>query len=304
MKRGVVWSPDGNNWWARSHATCPTPVWLEDGTLRIYIQCRDDKNIGRVGYVDVDPDNPLNVLRIAESPVLDVGEPGCFDDNGILQTSIIHCNKGCLWMYYVGFELGQRIRYRLLTGLAISDDGGNTFQRLQRNPILERSDKEPYFRGGPYVLKEGEHYRMWYVGGGSWVKVNGKLMPVYDIRHIKSNDGINWPSQGEVVLPLTDSNEHGFGRPYVVKTNGAYQMYYSIRKIKPNTYRLGYAESANGIVWARKDKELRLDVSSRGWDSESIEYSAVVECGGKVWMFYNGNDFGATGFGLAELAEE
>lgn len=302
-KHGVVWAPDGSQPWARSHATCPTPFWLSDGDLRLYVQCRDDNNVGRVGYVDVDPDNPTRVIRVSKQPVLDVGEPGCFDDNGVFQTSIVIDSDGRVRMYYVGFELCHHIRYRLLTGLAVSEDGGETFHRVQRTPVLERSNAEPYIRGGPFVLLENGVYRIWYVAGGAWMEINGRLNPVYDLRYLESEDGIHWPQAGEVVLPLDDPNEHGFGRPYVLQGEKSYHMFYSIRKVQPNAYRMGYAESHDGLRWTRKDEQLGLDVSKEGWDSQSIEYSSVVECGDRTWMFYNGNDFGGTGFGVAELLE-
>lgn len=300
-KHGVVWQPEGDKAWARSHATCPTPLWLKDGTLRLYVQCRDANNVGRVGYVDVDPDDPTCVLRVADEPVFDVGEAGCFDDNGVLQTTILEDEDGRVRMYYVGFELGHHIRYRLLTGLAVSDDGGESFQRVSRTPVLERSDAEPFFRGGPYVRLDNGVYRVWYVAGGSWTEIHGKALPVYDLRYLESTDGIHLPDEGQVTLPLTDPGEHGFGRPYVLRDGDRHRMFYSVRKIEPNAYRMGYAESDDGIHWTRKDDELGLDVSPEGWDSESVEYAAVVEAGGRTWMFYNGNDFGGTGFGVAEL---
>lgn len=300
-KHGVVWQPDGSKAWARRHATCPTPLWLNDGTLRLYIQCRDEHNVGRVGYVDVDPEEPGRVIRVSDKPVLNVGEAGCFDDNGVFQTSVLKDRDGRIRMYYAGFELSHRIRYRLLTGLALSEDGGETFHRIQKTPILERSDAEPFFRCGSFVRQDDEGYYVWYVAGGQWVNIEGKAMPVYDLRYLESKDGIYWPDEGRIVLPIIDSNEHGFGRPYVLCDENQYRMFYSIRKVTPNAYRLGYAESDDGIHWLRKDDELGLDVSREGWDSESVEYAAVVETGGRTWMFYNGNDFGGTGFGVAEL---
>ena len=300
-KHGVVWQPSGEQSWARSHATCPTPIWLRDGLLRLYIQCRDAHNVGRVGYVDVNPEKPTEVVRVSKNPVLDIGEPGCFDDNGVFQTSVIEDENGDLRMYYAGFELCHHIRYRLLTGLAISKDGGETFHRVSRTPVLERSDAEPFFRCGPFVRLENGTYRIWYVAGGAWTEINGKAMPVYDLRYLESADGIHWPQEGQITLPLTDPSEHGFGRPYVIHSKDRYQMFYSVRKVEPNAYRMGYAESDDGIHWTRKDEEIGLTVSEEEWESESVEYAAVVETSNHTWMFYNGNDFGGTGFGVAEL---
>jgi predicted GH43/DUF377 family glycosyl hydrolase len=303
-KLGVVWKPEGNLWWARSHATCPTPIWRNNGGLRVYIQCRDENNVGRVGYVDLDPRNPLKVLKVSRKPVLDIGTAGTFDDSGVLQTSIITSDDGRMFMYYVGFELCHRIRYRLLTGLAVSSDEGETFQRFRQTPILERSDTELLFRGGPFVMKEENRFRMWYVAGSGWTELEGKAMPVYDLRYIESDDGATWPKHGQVVLEISDPDEHGFGRPFVVKEEGYYRMFYSIRKKSLRQYRMGYAESPDGIRWVRKDGEMELNASEATWESDSVEFGAYIEHERGSWLLYNGNDFGQTGFGLAELVSQ
>ena len=303
IKHGVVWQPSGQDWWARSHATCPTPIRLDDGTLRVYVQCRDSGNVGRVGYVDLDPADPRRVVAVSAEPVLDIGPAGSFDDNGVLQTSVIPMPDGRLFLYYAGFELCHHIRYRLLTGLAISSDGGRTFQRHQNTPILERLSTELHFRGGPWVVREADRFRMWYVAGGGWETINGKSMPIYDIRHITSADGLVWPGEGQMVLPITLDNEHGFGRPAVHKTADGYAMYYSVRKREPTQYRMGYAISPDGLDWTRLDDRINLDVADSGWDSQSIEYGCPVHINGKVWLLYNGNNFGETGFGIAEWVE-
>lgn len=301
-KHGVVWQPSGELWWARRYATCPTPYLRKDGVLRLFIQCRDEKNVGRIGYVDVDPENPLRVIRISEEPVLGCGAPGTFDDNGVFQTTVLRMPDGRLLMYYVGFELCHNIRYRLLTGLAVSYDDGDSFQRLTTTPVLERSPDELYFRCGSFVLPRSDGgVRMWYVAGSAWETIDGKSMPVYDIRYIESPDGMTWPRTGRIVLHVDLAREHGFGRPFVLADAEGYRMFYSIRGRFPRAYHLGYAQSPDGINWTRKDEEMNLRASENGWDSEAVEYSAIVESGGRTFCFYNGNDFGATGFGLAEL---
>ena len=303
-KLGMVWQPDGKLTWAKSHAAIPTPLLMADGGLRIYVQLRGENNIGRVGFVDLDPDDPMRVIGISQQPVLDIGEPGTFDDNGVCAVSVMTNDDGAIWMYYVGFELCHHIRYRLFTGLAISTDGGHKFFRYKTTPILERSPEELHFRCGTFVLpksKNCEYFRMWYVAGKEWENIDGKSMPVYDMRYLESANGKDWPAQGKIVLPLNRQAEHGFGRPYVVEQSGLYKMFYSIRHIAPRAYGLGYAESKDGINWQRKDEEMGLKTSENGWDSDSIEYSAVIEIKGKTYCFYNGNDFGGTGFGVAEL---
>jgi hypothetical protein len=66
-----------------------------------------------------------------------------------------------------------------------------------------------------------------------------------------------------------------------------------------DAYRLGYAESADGVTWVRDDDVAGLPPSRNGWDSEMICYPAVYDRNGRRYLLYNGNGFGATGIGYA-----
>ena len=106
-------------------------------------------------------------------------------------------------------------------------------------------------------------------------------------------------------MPLTKQDEYAFGRPaiYLNKDN-SYSMIYSIRKKSVASYRLGYAESNNGKEWIRKDEKLNLDVSPNSFDSDAIMYGCPFKIKDKLYLFYNGNEFGKEGFALAMLEEE
>jgi hypothetical protein len=51
----------------------------------------------------------------------------------------------------------------------------------------------------------------------------------------------------------------------------------------------------------RQDEASGIDVSQSGWDANMIEYPFVFDHAGRRYMLYNGNGYGATGFGLAVL---
>lgn len=301
-KLGIVWSPDGSSSWAQSHAMAPTPYRLNNDTLRIFVTCLDSKGRGRPVFVDVSASDPRKILGVSTHPVLDIGEPGCFDDNGVMALSIVEIKPGLLYMYYAGFELCTHIRYRIFTGLAISHDEGLTFRRVSRAPILDRSDEELYFRCGPFTLLDNNIFKMWYVAGSKWTEIFGKSMPTYDLRYQESMDGIHWGNVGEVVMPITGIDEHGFGRPWIIKRSEfKYEMHYSIRRRSFAAYRLGYAESSDGRTWTRMDTDLGLDISTDGFDSHAIMYSAVIKSDHQTFCFYNGDDFGKIGFAVAVL---
>ena len=104
----------------------------------------------------------------------------------------------------------------------------------------------------------------------------------------------------------TTRNTGAIGRPCVYKEDGVYKMLYSYRGVRgyrddpTQSYRLGYAESTDGLVWTRRDDEVGIERSESGWDSEMIEYSSLYQHAGRRYLFYNGNGFGKTGFGYAE----
>lgn len=303
-KLGVVWNTSGEMVWSKSHAMGPTPFRLNNDVIRIFLTTLDEKGRGRPMYLDVSAENPTQVLGICKAPLMDIGEPGAFDDNGLMAISFVQTAPGTLMMFYAGFELCTHIRYRIFSGLAISKDGGETFYRHSRAPILDRTDKELFFRCGPFAMFDEGVFKLWYVAGSEWTSLNGKPMPVYDLRYQESKDGIHWADEGELSMAITGEDEHGFGRPWIVKRGlNDYQLFYSIRRRSYGAYRLGYAESADGIHWVRKDEQMGLDVTPGEFDSDAIMYSSVISVGEKTYCFYNGNNFGEQGFGVAELVE-
>lgn len=70
---------------------------------------------------------------------------------------------------------------------------------------------------------------------------------------------------------------------------------------RSQSYRIGYAESQDGIHWTRKDECVGIDVSENGWDSEMIAYPYIYKHMDTTYLFYNGNGFGKSGFGYAIL---
>ena len=62
---------------------------------------------------------------------------------------------------------------------------------------------------------------------------------------------------------------------------------------------MSYAESLDGLTWERRDDWSGMDVGPADFDSEMIEYAAVVTENGRHFMFYNGNNYGVDGIGLA-----
>ncbi|MDR3088446.1 MAG: hypothetical protein LBU39_01340 [Desulfobulbaceae bacterium] len=104
-----------------------------------------------------------------------------------------------------------------------------------------------------------------------------------------------------VAIDFAHDGEHAIARPSVLRDPDGWKMWYSFRG---ETYRIGYAESPDGLVWTRLDEQAGIDVSATGWDTEMIEYPFVFDHAGRRYMLYNGNGYGKTGFGLAVLEKD
>lgn len=299
-KLSRVYAPTGQYPWARQYAHLPTPVVLEPGRIRVYFAGLDAEKYGRVGYVDVAANDPTRILTEAREPVLDLGEPGTFDDCGVNPSCVVRA--GDRWrMYYIGWQRSHRVPYLLFAGVAESPDGAR-FERVSRAPVLDRTDAEPFLRSATSVLPTDGGYRAWYVSATGWTTVKGEPYPRYVVRTAESVDGLSWSTGGPVCVDLED-DEFGIGRPWVVRDADRYRMWYSIRS-HSLPYRIGYAESADGVAWQRRDDGAGISASDSGWDSEMICYAAVVDVNGRRLMFHNGNRHGATGFGVAVLEQD
>ena len=191
------------------------------------------------------------------------------------------------------------VPFYFYAGLAASGDGGRSFERVSRAPILERSEVDPFLTASPWVLVEDGGWRMWYVSCVGWEPTPNGPRHRYHIKYAESADGIRWAREGRVCVDFASAEEYAFARPCVIKESaGVYRMWYAVRGKR---YRIGVAESADGLTWTRHDDAAGIDVSASGWDSEMIEYPVVFDAAGRRYMLYNGNGYGRTGMGLAVL---
>ena len=304
-KKGLIYSAQATSYWDQKYGLLPTPILINENVIRIFFASTTEDKKGHISFLDVDAGNPSRIVSVHGKTILEPGLPGTFDDCGVNPSCVIR--KGNQWLlYYVGYQRSVMTPYSVFAGLAMSDDGIN-FTRVSRTPVLDRTDLEYSIRSAPYALEEGGGYRMWYNSASGWNKISGgtfdgRLMPTYRIRCTTSDDGIRWNRPSVPCEMQVESDEFGFGRPWVLRDKEKYRMWFSVRStVKP--YRLGYAESGDGVTWERKDSEV-IPRSSTGWDSEMVCYSSVITVAGRTFMFYNGNNNGESGFGWAERTED
>ena len=286
-KIGQVFCPFGENEWMYSHASVPIAEQVDGDIYRIYFSSRNKYGQSYTGYLLIDVNRPLEILDISKTPVL---APGA---------TWLSKHNGKRFLYYIGWNLGVTVPFRNSIGLAISENGAD-FHKYAEGPIVDRSMTEPHFTASCCVLSGQDMWRMWYLSCTDWIIRNGRPEHRYHIKYATSNDGISWKREGLIAIDYSNPAEYAISRPAVVRDNDGWKMWFSHRG---SSYRIGYAESLDGVNWNRLDADCQINVSKSGWDSEMIEYPFVFKHNGRFYMLYNGNGYGLTGFGLAVLDE-
>lgn len=297
IKKGQIYCPNGEHEWEIDTFMTPHAMKIEDGVIRIWGGVRDREGVSRIKYIDVDEHNPSKVLEISQNPVLDIGREGCFDDNGVILGDIIEVGD-LLYLYYVGFQHVQKVKFYAFSGLAISSNKGKTFERYSEVPILDRGPRGRFGRCIHTVLHEEDVFKCYYAVINDWKVINNIVYPVYNIWYKTSKDGINFDNEDDCLCIDVQGSEYRIGRPKVYKTPNGYEMYYT-RDLVSKEYIIGYATSKDGIEWMREDIKAGLTKSNLGWDSEMACYPVKLETSQAKYLFYNGNGMGKTGIGYA-----
>jgi hypothetical protein len=293
--RGRIFPPSGPPLpdWIGGYGALPFAVKTDARSARVFFSGRDPQNRAQIGACTVDLDTlHIEAASVTAEPLVAPGPPGSFDESGCSMSCVVR--QGERWfLYYTGWTLGRTVPFYLFGGLVISDDDGHTFHKHSAAPLLDRTDADPYLTASPSVLIDNGVWRMWYVSGTSWEPRPEGPRHYYLIKYAESVDGIEWRRQGHVAIPFEGDDEYAMGRPHVIRDVDRYRMWFCIRGDK---YRIAYAESDDGLTWRR---EVIQPPERAAWDDAMQAYPSVLQDANRWLMFYNGNSYGATGFGCA-----
>ncbi len=311
-KKGIIYKPTGAMPFSRTHAQVPFgfPLPNDPTRLRVYFSTRDGQSRSATSFVELAADDLNNVLYVHNKPCLSYGAVGMFDEAGTMPSWFLPVKAADgtdeIWLYYTGWNVSSTASYRLGIGLAVSRDGGLTFERMFTGPILDRYVFDQVWVAQPCVMIENGTWRMWYLSCTKIEVIAGRPEPFYDVKYAESQDGIHWHRTGQVCVGYDEFTD-AIGRPTVYKEGNLYKMYFSFRNATnyrtdvSRSYRMGYAESADGISWQRRDDLAGIERAADGWDSDMMDYGHVLQHRNQWLMLYNGNGFGASGFGAATL---
>ena len=227
-----------------------------------------------------------------------------FDDNGMILGTIIRLPDNELRMYYVGFQIVEKVKFLAFTGLAISHNNGLNFKRLNETPVLDRMPHARYINALHSIEKKADGYRAWVSCGNGWENINGTQYPQYECWIMNSSDGITWGEIPAKKILNCSHEEYRIGRPTVnSKVNGTYEL-----RVTSDTRKKEYAcfqlNSNDGVKFNSKRKRELPRGSLGEWDDQMTCYPIRLDTShGESYLFYNGNGMGQTGVGFAKLEE-
>ena len=296
---GLVLEPRRIGDWSLTHAMVPF-VRRDGDQFELLFSARNGQGRSHTGRARLTLEADGARIEPHFAAVLAPGALGAFDDSGAMGASIVEGPAG-LYLYYIGWQLGVTVPFKTFIGCALSTDGGATYVRVSRGPVVGPSDADPYLATSPWVMREDGHWRMWYASGVRWEATDAGPKHYYRIVHAESADGLRWEPTGDVCIDFADASEYAIARPSVVREDGVYRMWFSCRG---SAYRIAYAESPDGLRWHRVEGSQGLAANGDGWESRSVEYGCVFDHDESRWMLYNGNGYGETGIGLARWEEQ
>jgi hypothetical protein len=297
---GRVFSPTAGEPWSISHAANPAALTLADGSVRVFYSTRDAANRSSAASIDIMIDGDrFEVVDPPRGPLLTPGTRGSFDADGVTVSSVI-AHDGKLYAFYLGWTVLVHVPFANFIGVAVSDDGGETFRRCSSVPVVGRSPENPLTVGYPFVLGDGPGWRMWFGSHLHWGPQGMEMLHV--VKEARSSDLVRWTPSDAVVIDVAgpaDPLEFAISRPAVLREpDGSLSMWYARRR--PH-YELGFARSVDGTRWERRDQDLRFVGTPEAWEDRERTYPFVFDHGSRRYMLYNGNGYGREGFGLAVL---
>ena len=242
--------------------------------------------------------------------MIPLGGLGCFDEHGIFPMNVVLQVGNVVYGYTCGWSRRVSVSVETAIGLAISRDDGLTFERIGEGRCSRQSLHEPAWSetdsSGVSATRS--------TCGTSSARAGSGMPPseapdrTYKIGHATSADGIHWHKEEarQIVADRLGVDESQ-ALPTVIRIGGRYHMFfcYGSRSTSATNagawlpHRARWSDDLRN--WTRDDDDLGSTIEPGDWDSDMQCYPHVFECDGRIYLLYNGNEFGRHGFGAAVL---
>lgn len=283
--------------WMNTHASLPTVLKISNDSFRIFFSTRDYLNRSHTTFVDLNMANWLpgeKLIHNQSNPSFSPGKIGHFDDCGVSVTTFIKMDSK-LFAYYLGWTIKKTTPLSNEIGIAYVDKNYN-FHRIQNLPVYGRTEIEPLTFGYPTIFKYKQKTSLYYDAIDEWDENNLKMYKSY-LRQAYLSINSGWTLENKQLIKL-NLLERAITRPSLFTYKNKLIMVYSL-DINGN-YTLAASELNKENKWI-SIKKFEFIASGKEWDNNSICYPCTFKFNKEVYMLYNGNQYGKTGFGIAKL---
>jgi hypothetical protein len=288
----------------KNYSYLALPLFYESkGIQYLIITSRDEQGRSIPMQTKCENINHLNQIEFKDNPILELGGFGYFDEDGIMPCQVFK-DGNRIFLLYIGWNRAVSVPFRNSIGLAelIEDK----WKKVYEGPILDRNQIDTCFVASPFLTKTQEGvYRLYYLSCKKWINKNNNQIHSYNLTFAESNSISFFIPSGKTIIPFKNEFEYAISKPFIIESAKGYQMWYSYRASKNNPYyNIGYAESTNGEDWKRCDEMIEIERYGYDKDNNDICYPHVFCENDQLFMLYNGNNYGKTGFGVLKLKKK
>jgi len=237
------------------------------------------------------PYSRANWIDIPENPILDVGEPGAWDDAEVQVADVVYVNR-TFYLYYFAHN-GTGWVYSKI-GLATSKDG-ISFTKYANNPIITPPGTYTGVQHGAvlYDVKETDPSNRWKFFA-SLTGGEAGTTPPWHLGYWTSPDGISWTYKGTLTPP-------NYSRcPAIFRMGNAYWLFYDDRNIGNAEIRL--AVTRGFYLWYDGGVVIPLGAAGE-WDAVQLAYAGLFWNLGVWYLGYSGHDGTSFRIGMATSSD-
>ena len=292
---GNVVTPDKLRNSAKKGFLQPT-LNLTQNTIEIYAGLRGSNGISHPYKLEASLNDPLKIVDYSRESILELGEIGSFDEHGIVPTYIQDFGK-TQYLHYAGYQKSKSAPFLIFSGKAVSNNYGKSWDKLSNTPYLDRNNSNTCFRVIHTIVNfEGKDF--YFFGGGStWVRIEKRLVPMYDIKLLIREKNSSPKSVEKTVIPLNGLRR--IGRPNIYTRKRGFGMFLSTQSFE-GQYRIAHTFSHDLLNWESDLVPVNiknLPISC----SEMTAYPNILMGEAVSYLFFNGNKMGLDGIHVATI---
>lgn len=291
-----------------SHTKGPNGILLKD-FVRVYFSSnlKDSQGVtSHILYADFDK-NFSNIIKISDNVVVPESKLGYFDEHGIFPFKpFLH--EGLEYAFYTGWSRRETVSVETSIGLMTRSKVSDFYNRIFKGPVISANSKEPFLLADAWPITHPNHYKIYYIFGDAWLydRENKAYERRYRIALTTTKDLLTYHRDSVYLIDTLSPNEVQ-AYPTVVIRHDYYHMLFCFRDVfdfrsnPQKSYKFGYAFSKDGITWKRNDNLICLFDGEKDFDIEMMTYPSFIEVEDRLYLLYNGNNFGKDGILVADI---